>query len=38
MPPYAAAVAKATGLPVFDIVTLVHWLQGAVQPRRFPAP
>ena len=38
MPPYAAAVAKATGLPVFDIVTLVHWLHGALQPQRFAAP
>ncbi len=38
MPPYAAAVAKATRLPVFDIVTLVHWLHGAVQPQRFPLP
>ena len=38
MPPYAAAVAKATRLPVFDIVTLVHWLHGAVQPQRFPQP
>ncbi len=35
MPPYAAAVAAATGLPVFDIVTLVHWLHGAARPRRF---
>ena len=38
MPPYAASVAKATRLPVFDIVTLVHWLHGAVQPQRFPQP
>ena len=35
MPPYAAAVAATTGLPVFDIVTLVHWLHGAARPRRF---
>ncbi len=26
MPPYAAAVRAATGLPVFDSVTLVRWL------------
>ncbi len=31
MPPYAQAVRRATGLPVFDSVTLVHWLHGAVQ-------
>ena len=35
MPPYAAAVARATGLPVFDSVTLVHWLHGAVRPWRW---
>jgi Asp/Glu/hydantoin racemase len=35
MPPYAAAVAAATGLPVFDIVTLVQWLHGAIRPRRY---
>jgi Asp/Glu/hydantoin racemase len=35
MPPYAAAVAEATGLPVFDAVTLVHWLHGAIRPHRF---
>ena len=31
MPPYAAAVRAATGLAVFDSVTLVRWLWGAVQ-------
>ena len=31
MPPYAQAVRRATGLPVFDSVTLVRWLHGAVQ-------
>ncbi len=35
MPPYAAAVAEAVGLPVFDVVTLVHWLHGAAKPRRW---
>ena len=35
MPPYAAAVAAATGLPVFDIVTLVQWRHGAARPRCF---
>lgn len=30
MPPYAADIQAATGLPVFDIVTMVHWVHGAV--------
>jgi len=29
MPPYAPAVQAATGLPVFDICTLVRWLHAA---------
>jgi Asp/Glu/hydantoin racemase len=29
MPPYARAVQQATGLPVFDIVTLTHWVYRA---------
>ncbi len=36
MCPFAAAIAARTGLPVFDMVTLVSWFQGALQPRRFP--
>ncbi len=28
LPPYSAAVRAATGLPVWDSTTLVHWLQG----------
>ena len=35
MPPYAASVQTATGLPVFDSVTLLHWLHRSVQPQRF---
>ena len=30
MPPYADAVRRATGLPVFDSLTLVHWLHRAI--------
>lgn len=30
MPPFARAVQEATGLPVFDIVTLVYWIYRAV--------
>jgi Asp/Glu/hydantoin racemase len=35
MGPYARAVAQATGLPVFDVVTLVDWFAAALAPRRF---
>lgn len=33
--PYSAAVEQATGLPVFDILTLITWLHGALAPRAF---
>lgn len=32
LPPYSAAVTRRFGLPVFDIVTLVQWMQHALQP------
>jgi Asp/Glu/hydantoin racemase len=35
MPPYAAAVQKETGLPVFDIFTLITWVYHAVVRRDF---
>jgi len=35
LPPYAAALAAATGLPVFDAVTLGHWLMAGLRPRRW---
>ena len=35
MPPYAAVLQQAFGLPVFDITTLVTWLQAGLRPRRF---
>jgi hypothetical protein len=31
MPPFAAAVRKATGLPVFDMVNMLRWFIGAIQ-------
>lgn len=34
MPPYAADVAAATGLPVFDIFSLVTWFQAGLRPHR----
>lgn len=30
LPPYAAAIQKATGLPVFDFITLANWVQNSV--------
>ena len=33
--PYSRDIAKATGLPVFDVVTLVHWLHRSLAPERF---
>jgi hypothetical protein len=35
MGPYSRAVRRASGLPVFDIVTLVTWFHSSLQPRRF---
>jgi Asp/Glu/hydantoin racemase len=35
MPPYAAALSEAVGLPVYDIYTLVSWFHGGLRPRRF---
>ena len=35
MPPYAAALADAVGLPVFDAHSLVRWLHLGVRPRRW---
>ena len=35
MPPYAGAVARATGRPVYDVVTLLHWVWSGVA-RRAP--
>jgi Asp/Glu/hydantoin racemase len=31
MPPFAAAVRNATGLPVFDVVGMLKWFIGAIQ-------
>jgi Asp/Glu/hydantoin racemase len=37
MPPYAAALQAALGLPVFDIYTLINWFHGGLRPARFRA-
>ncbi len=33
--PYSRDVAIATGLPVFDMLTLVHWFQRSLSPQAF---
>ncbi len=35
MPPYAAAVQAATGLPVYDIYSLITWFHAGLRPRVF---
>lgn len=35
MPPYAAAVQAATGLPVYDIYSMITWFQAGLRPRAF---
>lgn len=35
MPPYAADVQRATGLPVFDFITLIRWMHSAVAQRPY---
>jgi hypothetical protein len=33
--PYARDIGRLTGLPVFDVVTLVHWFHRSLVPERF---
>lgn len=35
MPPYAAALSEAVGLPVFDIVSFITWFHAGLRPRAF---
>lgn len=35
MPPYAASLQAATGLPVYDVYTMVSWFHSGLRPRRF---
>ncbi len=35
MPPYAAALQRAVGLPVYDIYSMVSWLHAGLRPRFF---
>jgi hypothetical protein len=38
MPPYAHALRETLGVPVFDIYSLITWLQAGVRPRDFGPP
>jgi len=33
--PYSRDIARLTGLPVFDVVTLMHWFHRSLAPERF---
>ncbi len=36
LPPYAARIQRATGLPVWDAISLVRWVHGAVRQPGYP--
>ncbi len=38
MPPYAAALRAALGLPVFDIYSMITWFHAGLRPRAFGTP
>jgi len=38
MPPYATDIARATGLPVFSIVTYLNWFHAGLMPPTHKAP
>jgi hypothetical protein len=35
MPPYAAALREAVGLPVYDIYSMISWFHAGLRPHRF---
>jgi len=35
MPPYAAALQAAVGMPVYDIYSMIMWLHAGLRPRVF---
>ncbi|HET7879353.1 MAG TPA: aspartate/glutamate racemase family protein [Acetobacteraceae bacterium] len=35
MPPYAAALREALGVPVFDVYSMITWWHAGLRPRRF---
>ncbi len=36
MPPYAAALRAALGLPIYDIYAMISWFHAGLRPRRWP--
>ncbi|MFK7754812.1 MAG: aspartate/glutamate racemase family protein [Sedimentitalea sp.] len=38
MGPYAHDIARATGLPVFSVISFITWFQSGLVPTRFPDP
>lgn len=38
LPPYSADIQQATGLPVFDFITLINWARQAVAQRPYYGP
>jgi hypothetical protein len=38
MPPYAAALQRELGLPVYDIYSMISYFHAGIRPRAFPAP
>jgi Asp/Glu/hydantoin racemase len=36
LPPYASALQAATGLPVYDVHSMICWLHAGLRPRSFP--
>lgn len=35
LPTFSAAIAKATRLPVYDLITMIEWLRAGVAPRSY---
>lgn len=35
LPPYASEIQRASGLPVFDFITLINWVKHAVVQKRY---
>ena len=35
MPPYAAALQEAIGLPVYDIYSMITWFHAGLRPKQF---
>lgn len=36
LPPYAAAIARGTGLPVYGVIDMLLWFQAGLAPRAYP--